>query len=78
MTAKFENANKKELNFNFIKLRKQLQLYFMKSVQYKKIKILVTEALTKIKIQVLRERISLNQCVMIRENLNNNVMIRIF
>ena len=32
VTVKFENANKKELNFNFVKLREQLQLYFMKSV----------------------------------------------
>ena len=50
VTAKFENANKKELNFSFIKLKKQLQLYFMKSVQHRKTKILVTKALTKAKV----------------------------
>ena len=43
VTAKFENANKKKLNFSLIKLKKQLQLHFMKSVQHKRIKILVTE-----------------------------------
>ena len=36
MTAKFENINKKKLNFSLIKLKEQLQLYFMKSVQHKK------------------------------------------
>ena len=50
VTAKFENTNKKELDFSFVKLKKQLQLHFMKSVQCKKIKILVTETLTRTKI----------------------------
>ena len=55
MTAKFENTNKKELNFSFIKLREQFQLYFMKSIQHKRTKILVTKMLTKTKIQVLKK-----------------------
>ena len=78
VTVKFENVNKKELNFSLIKLKKQLQLHFMKSVQCKKIKTLVTKTLTKTKVQVLKERISLNQCMMIRENLRNDVTIRNF
>ena len=32
VTAKFEDINKKELNFSLIKLKEQLQLHFMKSV----------------------------------------------
>ena len=78
MTAKFEDTNKKELNFSFVKLRKQLQLHFIKSVQCERIKILVTKMLTKTKIHVLNKKISLNQCIMIKKNLNNDVMIRNF
>ena len=76
MTAKFEDANKKELNFNLTKFKKQLQLHFMKSVQCEKIKILVTETLTRAKVCVLNKKIFLNQCVMIKKNLNDDVMIR--
>ena len=76
MTAKFEDTNKKKLNFSFIKLKEQLQLHFMKSVQYEKIKILVTEMLIRTRVCVLNKKISLNQCVMIKKNLNNDVMIR--
>ena len=36
----------------------------------------MTEMLTRTKVQVLKERISLNQYVMIRKNLKNDVMIR--
>ena len=38
----------------------------------------MTETLTKTKVQVLKEKISLNQYVMIRKNLNNDVTIRNF
>ena len=76
MTAKFKDTNKKELNFSFIKLKKQLQLHFMKSVQHERIKILVTEMLTRTRVCVLNKRISLNQHIMIKKNLNNDVMIR--
>ena len=50
VAVKFENANKKELNFSFIKFKKQFQLHSVKSVQCEKIKILVTETLTRTKI----------------------------
>ena len=76
MTAKFEDANKKELDFSLTKLREQLQLHFMKSVQHEKIKILVTETLTRARTHVLNKKISLNQCIMIKKNLNDDVMIR--
>ena len=76
VTVKFEDANKKELDFSFIKLKEQLQSYFMKSVQHERIKILMTEMLTKARVHVLNKRISLNQCVMIKKNLNDDVMIR--
>ena len=78
MTVKFENANKKKLDFSFIKLKEQFQLHFMKNVQHKKTKILVTETLTKTKVWVLKERISLNQHIMIKKNLRNDMMIRSF
>ena len=78
MTAKFEDANKNELDFSLIKLREQLQSHFMKSVQCEKIKILVTEMLTRARVCVLNEKISLNQYVMIKKNLNNDVVIRNF
>ena len=76
MAAKFEDANKKELDFSLIRLREQLQLHFMKSVQHERTKILVTEALTRTRAHVLDKRIFLNQCVMIKKNLNNDVTIR--
>ena len=78
MTAKFEDANKKELDFSLVKFKEQLQSHFIKSVQHKRIKILMTEMLTKARTHVLNEKIFLNQHVMIKKNLNNNVMIRNF
>ena len=76
MTVKFEDANKNKLDFSLTRLREQLQLHFMKSVQHERTKILVTEVLTRARACVLDERTSLNQCVMIKKNLNNDVVVR--
>ena len=78
VTAKFEDANKKELNFSLVKFKEQLQLHFIRSVQHEKIKILVTKMLTRTKVHVLNKRIFLNQYIMIKKNLNNDVTVRNF